>query len=163
MNFQVGLLLIKPKNLGSPSTPLLPVEQKCNELLTMIASLPASGDTALYDAVIQAVEFLQSTQDVERQNQARIQTIIVLSDGKDTSSTLTLYDITQLKLDQGNPIFIFPIAYGSGADIAMLIPLAHLSTTKVFSGDPAHIEEVFAALSSTQSNFGANEPHAVYP
>ncbi|MEZ4732625.1 MAG: hypothetical protein R3E79_36445 [Caldilineaceae bacterium] len=61
---------------------------------------------------------------------------------------MVLNDITAINRGEHNPLLIFPIAYGSDADIGVLNRIAQFSSTRVLSGDPTGIEALFALLGS---------------
>lgn len=104
--------------------------------------LRPEGETALYDALVAAVQQMQDSED------DRIRAIIVLSDGQNTSNRYSLNDVLTLDRGEKNPILIFPVAYGSGADQAVLGNLARTFGTKLHWGDPSGIEALFQLFSS---------------
>ena len=121
-------------------------ERNSSDMRSAIQSLRAEGDTALFDAIIQAVTGL--AQDVESD---RIRAIVLLSDGQDTASRQSLNEMVnaiQAGREGKNPILIIPVAYGSDADINALNAVARASSTKVQSGDPANILKVLEIISS---------------
>ncbi len=121
-------------------------ERNSSDMRSAIQSLRAEGDTALFDAIIQAVTGL--SQDVESD---RIRAIVLLSDGQDTASRQSLNEMVnaiQAGREGKNPILIIPVAYGSDADINSLNAVARASSTKVQSGDPANILKVLEIISS---------------
>ena len=122
--------------------PINSFEAVGDELRQQIDGIQAGGDTSLYDTIVTTVQSIQQDEG------DRIRAIIVLSDGQDTSSRLSLRDVTSLDLGERNPILIFPVAYGSDADINALNGIARASSTKVLSGDASGIEELFLLISS---------------
>jgi Ca-activated chloride channel family protein len=121
-------------------------ERNSSDMRRAIQGLRAEGDTALFDAIIQAVTGL--SQDVESD---RIRAIVLLSDGQDTASRQSLNEMVnaiQAGREGKNPILIIPVAYGSDADINALNAVARASSTKVQSGDPANILKVLEIISS---------------
>ena len=122
--------------------PFQPLEVNVNNLHSAIEGLEADGGTALYDAVGAALKRLQA------QDDQRIRAMIVLSDGQDTGSLTTLHALTQMDRGTQNPLLVFPVAYGSDADIGALNRLASYASTKVLSGDEAGIQALFTLLSS---------------
>ncbi len=108
----------------------------------------AQGDTSLYDAIKQSIEFLRSSRDEEDD---RIQAVIVLSDGQDTSSLISLQEVVAVigaGREDRNPIIVIPVAYGGDADINALNSIARASATKVQSGNPEDIEQLLELISS---------------
>lgn len=126
--------------------PMGSLESNREVLLSAIANLRPRGNTSLYDAVIKAVEYLQRTSDPNR-----IQAIVLLSDGQDTSSQRSLQDAVRVLRQARNsrtPILLIPIAYGSDADINALNSLGRASDTKVQPGDPQNIKRLLDLIGS---------------
>jgi Ca-activated chloride channel family protein len=113
-----------------------------------INSLEAGGDTSLYDAIAQSIELLELNREADDD---RIQSIVVLSDGQDTSSLTPLQTVVE-QINAGrqerNPIIVVPVAYGGDADINALNGIARASATRVQSGDPENILQVLEIISS---------------
>jgi len=81
----------------------------------------------------------------------RIQAIVVLSDGHDTSSLTSLQSVVELisaNKEDRNPIIVIPVAYGGDADINALNGIARSSATRVQSGDPENIQKVLEIIGS---------------
>ena len=108
---RVGLVLF---NTGVElRVPLASFESNQAEIRPEVTNLVADGDTALFDAVQQSIEFLKNSADAEGD---RIQAIVLLSDGQDTSSTTSLQSVTELintSRQDRNPVIVIPVAYGS--------------------------------------------------
>ncbi|HLF27232.1 MAG TPA: VWA domain-containing protein [Anaerolineae bacterium] len=120
-------------------------ERNRDDMRRAVENLEADGDTALFDAVIEAVNTLSADEG------DRIRAIVLLSDGQDTASVESLNAMTNV-IHTGragkNPILIIPVAYGSDADINALNAVARTSSTRVQSGDPANIQNVLEIISS---------------
>jgi len=126
--------------------PLDSFERNSADVRRAIDKLQADGDTALYDAVLAALEAL--SQDTESD---RIRAVVLLSDGQDTASTRSLNEmVNAVNAQRGgkNPILIVAVAYGSDADINALNAIARSSSTRVQAGDPASIQQVLEIISS---------------
>ncbi len=130
------------------AVPLASFEGASTNIRQQVEMLEADGDTALYDAILEAINVMRLNQD---EGENRIKAIVVLSDGKDTASFNALNDvvmaITQAHGDR-NPVLVIPVAYGSDADISALNAIARASSTKVQSGDPKDIQKVLEIISS---------------
>lgn len=124
------------------SSALMPAENARPSLHEAINSLRAGAGTALYDGLLAAA------QTVADDDQGRIRVVIVLSDGQDNSSQNPLRAVTTLARGTNNPLLIFPVAYGKDADLGVLNTIARFANTKVFTGDPQGIAELFQTLSS---------------
>jgi Ca-activated chloride channel family protein len=128
--------------------PLASAEGNQGDILSQIDTLYANGDTALYDAILKSTEFLRQSRDGADD---RIQAVIVLSDGQDTASQLTLQQVVseiQKGREDRNPVIVIPVAYGGDADINALNSIARASATRVQSGNPEDIESLLELISS---------------
>ncbi|MEU1971482.1 substrate-binding and VWA domain-containing protein [Microbacterium sp. NPDC019599] len=104
--------------------------------------------TPLYDAIAAAYDEMKL-----RAEPGRINAIVVLSDGQDTDSTISL-DSLVAKIGKASregvdtaPVRIFPIAYGEGADTSALQRIAEATGGQWFdASDAAKIDLVFASV-----------------
>lgn len=104
--------------------------------------------TPLYDAVLKAYEAMS-----ERAEPGRINAIVVLSDGEDTDSAISL-DSLIAKIGKSTkeggddaPVRIFTIAYGEGADPTALQRIADATGGQLFdASDAERIDLVFASV-----------------
>ena len=104
--------------------------------------------TPLYDAIATAYDEMSA-----RAEPGRINAIVVLSDGQDTDSSISL-DSLVAKIGKASreggddaPVRIFPIAYGEGADTGALQRIAEATGGQWFdASDPAKIDLVFASV-----------------
>jgi len=104
--------------------------------------------TPLYDAIAAAYEEM-----ARRAQPGRINAIVVLSDGQDTDSSISL-DSLVAKIGASSaeggddaPVRIFPIAYGEGADTGALQRIAEATGGQWFdASDAAKIDLVFASV-----------------
>jgi len=110
-----------------------------------INGLFAGGDTALYDAISQAAQFLKT-----HPYPHRIAAVVVLTDGADTSSKISIDDlITQLERGgEGAAVRVFTIGYGTGANEEVLRRIADATQAKYFKGTPENIRAVFKEIST---------------
>ncbi len=107
-----------------------------------IANMRARGKTAVFDALELARRELESLPPTEDD---RIRAIVLLSDGADNASAVTL-DQVRFNFDESG-ISIFPVAYGSDADLAIVEAIADFSRTMVVQGDTGDIAQIFENLS----------------
>lgn len=104
--------------------------------------------TPLYDSILLAYEAMS-----ERAEPGRINAIVVLSDGEDTDSRISL-DSLIAKIGKSTkegggdaPVRIFPIAYGEGADASALQRIAEATGGQMFdASDAERIDLVFASV-----------------
>jgi Ca-activated chloride channel family protein len=121
------------------------------KLLADIRSTTAGGGTALYDAVSKAFDVVaqdrQKTGDVVRYG------VVILSDGRDTSSTkstLTLLE-SKLKPSEGDPtgIQIHTIGIGEDTDEQVLKKIANLAHGRYWKvAKPADVVEVYKEIAT---------------
>lgn len=137
---RVGLLSFNG-SLQWQSTPAI-LEGRQSQLTDQINALQPEGETALYDALVAATKQLQDGDDTH------IRAIILLSDGKDNSSSAVRSEVLAFAQNDTNPILIFPVAYGRDADQSVLDAIARTFKTKLYWSDPAGIEQLFLDLSS---------------
>lgn len=142
-----GLIYLDQNSMGTVQA-LTSFEGGQSQVRAQINALEANGDTSLNDAIQQSMELLiQSRGDQDD----RIQAIVVLSDGQDTSSVTSLQSVVELigaNKEERNPIIVIPVAYGGDADINALNGIARASATKVQSGDPENIQRVLEIIGS---------------
>ncbi|MBI3272720.1 MAG: VWA domain-containing protein [Planctomycetes bacterium] len=136
---------------GTRVTPLGrlgPMREVGEELVNKVRGLFAQGQTALYDAVGLALT------EVERARAAskggRLYGIVVLSDGKDTSSQTQQLDLLARlpKGEDAEGTRVFTIAYGPEADFDLLKKIADQSNAVTMKGEEANIEKVYLSISS---------------
>ena len=124
------------------------------DLAAAIESLVPLNGTPLYSATQATYEDAVADFDAER-----INAVVLLSDGVNDDGDTTDDDdqldalLTSLQADSEGqltrPVRVFPIAYGSDADLATLRRIAEASTGAVYdASDPTSITKVFAAVVS---------------
>jgi Ca-activated chloride channel family protein len=124
------------------ATPLAPLSENRIALQTEIGAMRARGKTAVFDALElarQEMEALPASED------DRIRAIVLLSDGADNESSITLDQVSASFDETG--ISIFPVAYGADADVAIVEAIAEFSRTQVVQGDTGDIAQIFENLS----------------
>jgi allophanate hydrolase subunit 1 len=83
--------------------------------------------------------------------QRRINAVVVLSDGHDTSSKRTLESVElaiEAHRQKRNPIIVLPVAYGDYSDIETLDAIAEKSATLTQEGQPKNIQKIFEKIGS---------------
>jgi Ca-activated chloride channel family protein len=127
--------------------PLRPFAQNEKLLRATTHNLVADGATSLYDATAEAVDEVAGLNDTKR-----INAVVLLSDGMDTDSQISMPDLTpQLEAHTGaetEPIRVFAIAYGHDADKLILDRIAESSDGQRSIGDTKNIESVYRSISS---------------
>ncbi len=126
-------------------TPLSPLSDKREDITRRVSGLIEGGDTSLYDATVAAYKELEANGDPRF-----IRGIVVLSDGQDTASRLSLdqvmTEISRGSEEGGNAIKLFTIAFGQDADTNILKQMSEATGGKQFSSDPAHIDQIYAEI-----------------
>jgi len=116
------------------------------KLMAGIDGLWAGGDTSLLDGVKVAYDRLQ-----ERGDKERINAIVVMTDGLENDSVISLYELTSTiegENVRGVPVVVFCIAYGGDADLNTLRQIATASGGDVRRGDPETIRQLYKILST---------------
>lgn len=146
---RVGLVVFN--HLIDNRVPLASFEGAGADIRGQIDTLVADGDTALYEAILEAINMARPGEEAQDD---RIKAIVVLSDGEDTASEeygVSLNDVVsgiQAVRSDRNPVLVIPVAYGADADINALNAIAQASATRVQSGDPEDIQRVLEIISS---------------
>lgn len=116
-----------------------------DELKKKIGGLFANGKTSLYDAVAEAHRHLM------RDNaHDRIKAVVVLTDGKDTTSRLAVGQLVdKIRLDsESRSVRVFTIRYGDEANLEVLTRIGEATGARCYQGSPETIEEVFREIST---------------
>jgi Ca-activated chloride channel homolog len=115
------------------------------QLLKTIGGLFADGGTALYDAVDRACGSFKTNP-----TPSRISAVVVLSDGADRNSSVTLETLLErIKFDsEGQAVRVFTIGYGSDAKAQELQAIADATQGRYYEGKPENIREVFKEIST---------------
>ena len=120
--------------------PLATRAENMSNLQLQVQGLIPTANTSLYDAIDLA------RQELTKMNQPdRINAIVLLSDGADTASRIT---VEQMEAGFGeSSIQIFPIAYGEDAEKTILQRIADFSRTQLVEGSTDDINKIFENLS----------------
>jgi Ca-activated chloride channel family protein len=123
-------------------------------LAPRVESLVANGNTALYEAVCEAVKTAEALQKEDLANgDSRLYGVVLLSDGEDTVGTITENQMFATCLPanaEADGIKVFPIAFGEAADDAVLERIARVTGGQMFTADPASIGNVYLSISAEQ-------------
>jgi Ca-activated chloride channel family protein len=122
------------------------VKDQRPQLLQQIDSLFAGGGTALYDSIDAAYQHVAAA----RNPDAKIQAVVVLTDGEDTQSKMKLPELMERIRFNGETraIHVFTIAYGRDAKKSILQQIADATQAKFYEGTPQNIVEVFRDIST---------------
>ena len=113
----------------------------------------ASGNTALYDAVCQAVNKSAELEKEDRANaESRLYGVVIITDGEDTNSHISENDML-LCLPNGEDVRevkVYTIAYGEDANHDLLLIISSRTNGKTFDGNPENIDQIYLSISAEQ-------------
>jgi Ca-activated chloride channel family protein len=143
-----SLSLLPFNSRASWATTDLPIKTGKPDLLRAIDSLFAGGGTALYDSINMGYQHLLDESNGGDPN--AILSVVVLTDGADTESKMSLSDLMQHVQYDGerHNIHVFTIAYGSDAKKDILGQIAQATQAKSYEGTPENIVGVFKDIST---------------
>lgn len=138
----------------SEVVPIGPIGTNGQQLEAAIDGLLPLEGTPLYQAAQESYEAMLADFDADK-----INAVVLLSDGMnddgdrndDPSQLEELLAVARQATEgeRSTPVRIFPIAYGSGADITTLQEIAEASNARAYdASDPASIDKVFTAVVS---------------
>jgi Ca-activated chloride channel homolog len=113
----------------------------------ILSSLFASGGCSLYDTLSLAYQRVQQQQE---EDPSRIAAVVVLSDGKDTTSKLTLDQLlTQIRYDFDQPtVRVFTIGYETEDGTNVLKQISEVTQGRYYEGKQTNIREIFKDIST---------------
>ena len=129
--------------------PVAPVREVGEVLASQVEGLFAEGQTAMYDATILAMEEIDKAKK-RPEGAIRLYGIVLLSDGKDTSSKKSLNDLKDRmpSTEAADGTRLFTVAYGDDADGDLLKQLADRSNARFLKGNADNIEKVYHQISA---------------
>lgn len=126
--------------------PVTPLGGDQEALAREIEKLSPRDGTPLYDSIDTAFKYMEA-----RAEPGRINAIVVLTDGEDTNSRMSIDDLKRVlrgPAEQSDPlqVRVFPIVYGN-ADKGALSQIAEASGGQVFdASDPRRLKLVFTSV-----------------
>jgi Ca-activated chloride channel family protein len=118
-------------------------------LIGTVKTIFSGGNTALYDAICEAVDAIDNRAvEAEAAGDRRLYGIVLLSDGQDTNSSRSKSDMFTC-LPSGEAaegVKIFTIAYGDDADEQLLEQIANRTNGIFFESNPDDIQEVLLEI-----------------
>jgi Ca-activated chloride channel family protein len=127
--------------------PLCAVRECGEKALSVVDGVFAEGNTSLYDVVLQSYARLHELQQREPR---RRYSILLLSDGKDTSSRRNRNDFLDA-LPSGEDYAVpkvYSIAYGPEADKDLLAEISNRTNARLFTSSPEEISKTYRELSA---------------
>lgn len=128
--------------------PLGKVREVGEGLAQSVEGLFADGATSLYDATLLALDNIEKHK--KESKEQKLYGVVVLSDGKDTSSTQKLSDVLdRVRTNEGaEGTRIFTVAYGDEADEDLLKNIANTSNALYMKGNAANIDKIYHQISA---------------
>ncbi len=127
--------------------PPTPLSTSAGEIRRTVQGLIADGGTGLYDTTRGAVEAVRATYDP-----TKINAVILLTDGRcdDFDDGCDIEPLLRLlRSNERDPVRVFPVAYGTDADVDALEAIAAASQARLYvASDPLTIESVFLSVVS---------------
>lgn len=116
-------------------------------ILQTLGGIFPEGGTALYDAIAMAYD--RKVEEVRR-DRGKIAAIVVLTDGADTDSQLSLENLLQRIRAGGESrgVRVFTIGYGGSSKKAVLQAIADATQARFYAGNPSNIRTVFRDIST---------------
>lgn len=121
------------------------------QVLQTLGGIFPDGGTGLYDAIAAAYDRkLEEARRGTGSNAGKIAAIVVLTDGDDTDSQLSLEDLLRKIRANGESrgVRVFTIAYGGGAKKTVLQAIADATQARFYEGNPSNIRTVFREIST---------------
>jgi Ca-activated chloride channel homolog len=150
---RVGLVTFSGKS--TEMSAVKQVRDVSEPLAQLVLNLSTAGGTALHDGVCQARQILDQQMKQDRaKGENRLYGIVLLSDGADTGSSISEAQmfLTCLQTDQegqdGPKVFV--VAFGGGADTALLQRLAQDTRGAMFTADAASIGTAYLKIAAEQ-------------
>jgi Ca-activated chloride channel family protein len=127
--------------------PLCTVRECGERAIPLVDGVFAEGNTSLHDVVSQSYRQLR---ELQRAQPGRRYSILLLSDGKDTSSRMNRNDFLDT-LPTGEDYDVpkvYSIAYGPQADKDLLAEISNRTNARLFSSTPEEISKTYKELSA---------------
>ncbi len=127
--------------------PLATVREAGEATALDVESLFADGGTAMYDATVMAFDAIDKAR---KEDGSRLYGIVLLSDGKDTSSKRSLSDLLDRMpgTESADGTRIFSVAYGEDADGDLLKQISNRSNARSLKGDAGNIDKIYHQISA---------------
>lgn len=140
---QVGMIAFS--NDADVLLSLQPLDDTGREnMQSTIRQLYAAGNTALIDGVWEAYTELLLYGDPEA-----INAIVVMTDGHENNSNATLRSLqARLQQEQTLRVVIFTIAFGSDADVDLMLEMANIGGGQFRRADETDIEDLYKIIST---------------
>jgi Ca-activated chloride channel family protein len=141
---RVGLI-----TFSSKVRPVLPIgrfSRRREDLAAAVDDMTPDGETALYDATLDAVRAVRRLDDP-----TRINAVVLLTDGMKTTGVdivTLLKELKSVSPVEDRTVRVFAISYGADAPVSDLKDIAAATGGKWFPGKPSEIGGVYQSISS---------------
>ncbi|MFS8070459.1 MAG: extracellular solute-binding protein, partial [Byssovorax sp.] len=127
--------------------PLATVREEGESTALAVETLFADGGTAMYDATVMAFDAIDKAR---KEDANRLYGIVLLSDGKDTSSKRSLSDLLDRMpgTEAADGTRIFSVAYGEDAEGDLLKQISTRSNARSLKGDAGNIDKIYHQISA---------------
>ncbi|MEO5726780.1 MAG: VWA domain-containing protein [Byssovorax sp.] len=127
--------------------PLAAVREEGESTALAVETLFADGGTAMYDATVMAFDAIDKAR---KEDGNRLYGIVLLSDGKDTSSKRSLSDLLDRMpgTEAADGTRIFSVAYGEDAEGDLLKQISTRSNARSLKGDAGNIDKIYHQISA---------------
>jgi len=115
------------------------------QLVSRVDGAIAEGGTALYEAIQTSFE---AANERARQDPSRIHALVVMTDGRDESSRMTLEQLVSRLSAENSAVRVFTIAYGDQADPGVLGRIAEVGQGSFAKGSAENIVQVYEEMAS---------------
>lgn len=128
--------------------PLGKVRDVGESLAQAVENLFAEGGTSLFDATLMAMDLIEKHK--KESQEQKLYGVVVLSDGKDTSSKKKQSDLFDLmpSTESADGTRIFTVAYGNEADEDLLKQISNRSNARALKGDAGNIDKIYHQISA---------------
>jgi Ca-activated chloride channel family protein len=123
----------------------LPADTGLSQLDQRLASIEAGGGTSLYDAVDAAYALSLKH---AKSDPGRAHAVVVMTDGADENSRLTLDELSRRFPPTETPVRVFTIAYGADAQTEVLARIANAARGSFAKGTVDSIGDVYLDMAS---------------
>lgn len=127
--------------------PLADVREEGESTALAVETLFADGGTAMNDATVMALDAIDKAR---KEDANRLYGIVLLSDGKDTSSKRSLSDLLDRMpgTEAADGTRIFSVAYGEDAEGDLLKQISTRSNARSLKGDAGNIDKIYHQISA---------------
>lgn len=127
--------------------PLATIRESGESMAVEVESLFADGGTAMYDATVMAFDAIDKA---KKEDPGRLYGVVLLSDGRDTSSQKSLSDLLDRmpSTEAADGTRVFSVAYGDDADGDLLEQISNRSNARSLKSGAGDIDKIYHQISA---------------